>query len=191
MCVSRCVRSSGFCGIILLFCVAVCCSTLVAATDPISRSVGPALPAKSHASLLKGLVNPHLHGAVPTAKTPAPPSKTAPTKTRSSRARLRYLPRWSYSNWVVLHRGLGTIRGEVLNSKDAVASGVHVELRSSKGKKLRVSRRHVTHTTAGGTFVMRHVRIGNYHVRASKGKASGHVSVQVRGGTLSTALVKI
>jgi hypothetical protein len=150
------------------------------------------------------LANSHLHGA-PAASNSTPVAKSLPTGTAKTAAvkkaetkpggvvgaAAKRTARWSFTDWAELHRGLGTIRGEVHGPSGAAMAGVRVELRNSKGKVMRASMRHVTHTNASGGFVMKHVRIGSYRVRGTKGKASGHVGVKVRHGEMSSATFKV
>jgi hypothetical protein len=54
-----------------------------------------------------------------------------------------------------------------------------------------VKARHITHTGAGGTFLMTNVRVGNYRVRATRGKAVASTPIHIGGGTVATASMRI
>jgi hypothetical protein len=154
-----------------------------ATAKPQGASVSPA-PKLANSKL----PNSHLHGA--TAAT-TPKTTTAVKGTAKTGASTAKATRWSFTDWAELHRGLGTIRGEVHTANGSPMSGVRVALRSAKGKVLKASRRHVTRTSGSGTFVMKHVRIGSYRVRGTRGKASGHVAVKVHHGETSSATLKV
>jgi hypothetical protein len=179
-----------------LLIVAVSSMTLSAATPTDTPVPPPGATAKPHGVSLSPtahVANSHLHGAT----TAAPKTKTTgiitgSAKTTTAKAKVKArATHWAFSEWAELHRGLGTIRGEVHGATGSTMTGVRVALRSSKGKVLKASRRHATHTNSNGTFVMKHVRIGSYRVRGTKGKAAGHVGVKVHGGETASAFLKV
>jgi hypothetical protein len=165
-------------------------NNITAAPSPVTTAtpLQPTPPAIHHAvarPAVSSLTNPHLHGAKPAVT-------KSTKKDEHKKIAHHWVGRWSFADWAVLHRGTGTITGEVHVSSGSPAAGARVALRTAKGGTLRnPAARHVTHTTSGGHFVMRHVRIGSYRVRGSKGKAAGHAAIKVHGGQMTTAHVKI
>ena len=175
----RCIR---FVAAIVV--VTILSLSLAAAAAPVvDTPVAPKSAPRSAASpLVPHIINPHLHGATP--------AVTTPTKSKQ-KSKVRH-NHWSFSDWAVLHRGLGTITGEVHSGSGSPMAGIRVMLRSAKGKALaKTSSKHITHTNGGGTFVMKNVRIGTYRVRATKGKTAARSMVHVHGGLMSTVSVKL
>jgi hypothetical protein len=154
--------------------------------------------------------NPHLHGANnPKAEKEASAAvhkhtavaKGASEKEHSPahahdfdahRGRHLFHHRWDFVSWVGLHRGWGSVRGEVTSGGRGV-SGAIVSLRSRHNRTLvLVSHRHITRSGADGTFVMYGVRHGSYHVHASAGRSSKSSGmVVVRTGSTSHAAVHL
>jgi hypothetical protein len=141
-----------------------------------------------HASLHIGpahLVNPHLHGALPVV------AKRVAREKKKIVAR-HWVGHWSFAGWAALHRGTGTIEGEVRSPSGSPVIAAHMVLRHIHGGIIRNwNAKHITTSGPGGTFIMRNVRIGSYRVRASKGKAAGATPIHVHGGMMTTVSVKI
>jgi hypothetical protein len=173
--------------IVIVFSVSLPAATPTDA--PVPPPASTPKPASSSLSPVQHLGNSHLHGVARAVTKSAGTTALTPKKTTAkAKVRVRH---WTFTEWAELHRGLGTVRGEVHNPSGSTMSGVQVSLRSSKGKVLKPSSRHVTHTNGSGSFVMKHVRIGSYRVRGTKGKASGHVGVKVHGGQMTSASLKV
>ena len=78
--------------------------------------------------------------------------------------------RWDYVAWVDLHRGLGTVLGQVVNAGGGPIQFAQVNLRRWGGKTFLVrSSKHIVHTGPGGDFIMRGVRAGGYRIVAAAG----------------------
>jgi Carboxypeptidase regulatory-like domain len=172
----------------------LCCVSLGATSPTTPPPTAPKTPpAKPAVARTPHVANTHLHGALPAVVKSAakPVAKVADKVTERAHLARHWTGRWAFANWAVLHRGLGTIAGQVHTASGAPASGVRVALRSAKGKVLgNAKARHVTHTGPGGTFLMTNVRIGNYRVRATKGKTVAGMPVHVGGG-VATAMVRM
>jgi hypothetical protein len=182
---------TGRCAGVWVLLMVVLVSAATGAETPPSNAV-PGVSRAASRSRSSALANSHLHGATAAVAKPAAKSTSKEDKdTGKSVRHKREARRWSFSEWATLHRGLGTIRGEVHSSGGSPMANIRVALRSPAGKVLKVSARHVTRTGSGGAFVMRHVRIGSYRVRASKGKTAGHVNLHVSGGRTAMAMVRL
>jgi hypothetical protein len=172
----------------LLLIAALACLNLAAAAakPPATKPPAakpPALKESFNKSLpAKTVANPHLHNA-----------KAAVAKsTTNSKLAKHWQGRWSFADWAVVHRGTGTVMGQVYSASGTPVAGAQVVLRKSNGGIFKsVASKHITHSSAGGTFIMRHVRIGSYRVRASKVKANGHVGIRLHGGHTAMAMVKL
>jgi len=162
---------------LLLMAVALCLNLAAVPAKP-----APPKTAHVPAKIKAALVNPHLHNA-----------KAAVAKsTINTKLAKHWQHRWSFADWAVVHRGTGTVMGQVHTASGIPVAGAGVVLRTSKGGAFRnVALKHITHTNAAGSFIMRHVRIGSYRVRSSKGKAAGHVGIRLHGGGTVMAMVKL
>jgi hypothetical protein len=182
--------------IALLAILAIAFSAMGAAQPPAAPHAAPAkareAPSPTHLAS-SHLVNPHLHGAMPVVAKKDISKKTAEKTGEGRRSIARHwYGHWSFAYWATLHRGTGTIEGEVRTASGSPVAGAHMVLRTSKGRTFRAwSKKHITTTSSGGFFMMRNVRIGSYRVRASKGKTAGATPTHVHGGSLSTVAVKI
>jgi hypothetical protein len=158
-----------------------------AATTP-APVAPPGAPHKSVAPHARpALANTHLHGAKLAVE-----SAIAKTRVAKKTLARHWLARWDFATWATVHRGTGTIEGKIVNASGSPMSGSKVFLRTSKGKALRTaSAKHITHSGAGGLFIMRHVRIGSYRVRGELAKASGRTPVHVHGGVTNMVTVKL
>jgi hypothetical protein len=127
-------------------------------------------------------INPHLHLPLT--------HHVIPVARRHWRSHWHHV--WAFSEWATLHRGLGTVEGIVHNGAGEPMAGIRVALRNAAGGVLRsVAARHITYTGEGGAFLMTAVRTGSYRVRATRGKAVGHVSIRVGAGRMVMADIKL
>jgi hypothetical protein len=144
-----------------------------------------------HHAILELHKNPHLKGV------DAAAARVRPTVTKKSRVETAAVHhplhrRWDYHAWIVLHRGLGTIRGFVHGVGGAPAASARVVLKKPGGGYFKVaSRRHVTFTDAEGDFIMTGVRPARYRVVAIRGKIRGHVVTAVHPGLTASVSIKI
>jgi hypothetical protein len=157
-------------------------ASLVSASPTISSTPTPPL---HHATVLK---NPHLKGVEHTEARTIHPAKT---KTQVA-VHQPWHRRWDYQKWIVLHRGLGTIRGFVHGPTGGAIADAKVWLRHANGAAIRlVSRKHITYADADGNFIMSGVRAGKYRVVAVRGKLRGHIVTAVHPGLAAEVSVKI
>jgi hypothetical protein len=134
------------------------------------------------------VLNPHLKG-VDRLETKI----TRPVKTKTQAiVHHPWHRRWDYQTWMVVHRGLGTIRGFVHGPGGGAVTSAKVWLRHPNGAPFRlVSRKHITYADSEGNFVMFGVRAGRYRVLAQRGKEKGRVQIAVHPGLIAEASVKL
>jgi hypothetical protein len=180
-------------------CRIVACALVVAVSGAgpapaVQVSSVPSKPAATTPQLHSASIvlhkNPHLKGvdAVATSVRPTVGKKVQINQVVAHRT---LQPRWDYHAWMVLHRGLGTIRGLVHNG-GAPVSSARVVLRKPGGRSfVRVSMKHITFTDGGGDFLMTAVRAGRYRVVAFSGKLKGHSQVVVHPGSMSSVSINI
>jgi hypothetical protein len=134
--------------------------------------------------------NPHLHGV---SSTPETAKKTVKKDDKKIRDDHRvWHRRWDYHSWMVIHRGLGTIRGFVHAAEGEGLQGIRLALRHPGGRYFsRVSMRHITYSSAGGNFVMVGVRAGKYRIIASRAKLHGHSQIAVHPGSVSNVGIRV
>jgi len=148
-------------------------------------TVTPATPAH-RPSPFHPAVNPHLHGV-------ARPADVL-TKAEAVRHELhtRWAHHWDSYAWFALHRGTGVIQGTVTSPQGRPLAGMDVRLRDWWGHPLHsTAAKHITTTGPGGSFVMAHVRVGRYRVRAAQGSKSGHAMVVLHAGQIAQVGVKV
>jgi Carboxypeptidase regulatory-like domain len=181
------------CAVQFALSVAMTLGTVVSSATAATSAIAP--PAAPHVHVTTPFVrNPHLKGVESRATHATSTTHKDDHGMRDHHIDLHHAwrHRWDYESWMVIHRGLGTIRGVVHGREGAPMTSVHMVLRKPHGGTfVRVSRRHITYTDAGGNFFMSGVRVGKYRVLASRGKMRGHVQVAVHPGSTANVSVKI
>jgi hypothetical protein len=161
---------------------------------PIARAVpvAPAMVSRAasqvHHFVGSPLRNQHLKGAEPAVK-----SKTSlARKSEHPDAHHPWHRRWDYRTWIILHRGLGMIRGFVHGPDGIPMSSVRVALQHRNGRSFaHLWNKHVTYTEPDGGFIMAGVHSGTYRVYAQQDRHKGHALVAVHPGRMATVSVKI
>jgi hypothetical protein len=166
------------------------------AAGPAGSTAGktPAGELPVHRSLLVTGINPHLHvAATPTPKSDKDDAKDKDAKEKDKDAvKKRGLPVWDAQAYIALHRGLATIRGDVLSFAGKPVVDCRVLLKKPGGRQFGiVSRRHITHTEADGSFVMLNVRPGTYRVVAVQPKRKAFVVRAVPANSVQVVALRI
>jgi hypothetical protein len=167
------------CGFLLAICVP-------AGAVPATPKPSPQpQPQRTGGSILK---NPHLKGVEQT-------ESRVQQKVKKAADAVTHHPwhrRWDYHSWIVLHRGLGVIRGFVHAPDGAPMASAKVLLRHPNGSFfVHASMKHITYTDAQGNFMMVGVRAGHYRVFSQHGKQKGHAQTAVHPGLITNVAVKI
>jgi Carboxypeptidase regulatory-like domain len=178
------MRSKWICGCGLAALLGVQLSLMAAAPGkevpaPVRRTAPAARP-----------TNPHLHGlesaAATVHKEEAKPEKGAEEKRHEEREawwrhwHSRWRTRWYYVGWINIHRGLGTVLGQVVGADGVAVERAELNLRRAGGQIFsKQSDKHIVHSGVSGNFIMRRVRAGRYRVVANGNGENGFAQVRV------------